>query len=204
MVLWPQIDDRVQLVREDGQRCSSRVRDDGGPALAVAEPLDPAWRAVAQTGEVLEVQWHSARGLHRVSAVVAGHRGTGDGLWWLEPTDEPEVQQRRSFARGAAAGVAAVLTRPGDRHPPHDGWLLDLGEGGARVRLPDRLALAAGEAVRIELASDGRTVAVEGTVLRSGDVPTGTEVIVVFPELPEASATRVRQLVFALQRQNRR
>lgn len=203
MTGWPQVNDLVQLVREDGQRCSSRVEDSDESSLAVAAPLDDAWRAAAASDEVLELQWHSLRGLHTVPAGVNPSRRAG-GLWWLHPTDQPRVHQRRSYARGNAPAVPVTLVWTGGQHHPGEGQLLDLGEGGARVHLPDPVAVRSGEAVRVVVDVEGRVVEVAGTVLREREVPVGTEVVVAFPELPDDAANQVRQLVFAWQRQSRR
>lgn len=198
----PEVNDRAVLVRDDGARGATRVEDHDASALAVAAPTGPDWQEAAQE-ETYELQWPSPRGLCTVRTVL---RGTTQGqvpLWWVEPIEEPQLHQRRSFVRAPASQVPGTLTWPARQREVTAGQVMDLSEGGTRVRLDTWLEVGEGEAVEVTIDTEDTSLDLAGHVLRAVDVRGTTEVVVCFGEIPDALATRMRQLLFAWQRRAR-
>ena len=201
---WPEVNDRVVLVRADGERCPTRVEDEAPGLLAVADPIGGAWRGGPDVGGDYELQWPSPRGVWSMPVLLRSTDAGSVPLWWVEPVDEPQLDQRRNHVRAEATGTTVQLSWPDGGRSEQDGVVADLSEGGTRVILPSWVDAEAGEAVRCRIRAGSTVLDLRGSVLRATHPPAATEMVITFDELPEALGSQVRQLVFAWQRLSRR
>ena len=204
MAEWPEVNDRVVLVRADGERCSTRVEDDAQGLLAVGDPIGDAWARRPDLGGEYELQWPSPRGVWTVPVVLRSTESGSVPLWWLEPAEEPHLQQRRDHVRAEAAGARVEITCPRSERQAQSGAVADLSEGGTRAVLPTWVPAEAGEEVACRIEAGSTVLDLSGVVLRAAHPHGSTELVITFDELSEAVASRVRQLVFAWQRLARR
>jgi PilZ domain len=200
----PDVNERVTLIRANGDRASTRVEGGEGGLLAVGEPLGPGWGSEPPIGTPYTMQWPSPRGLVTQDVVLTRAQRADINLWWLELASEPQLHQRRSYVRAsvplAETSTTFHITWLADSRPPRPGRLLDISEGGMRGRLDDWAPLQEGQAVRISVDLEGVDLEVRGNVLRATETRDTVEVVVVFEELPESVAAPLRRVVFDWQR----
>ena len=204
MSSWPEVNDRVVLVREDGERCTTRVEDDARGMLAVADPIGDEWARSGRLGARFELQWPSGRGIWSAPVLLRDRDAGPVPMWWLEPVGAPELDQRRHHVRADAPGATARLSWPRAARGALDGVVADLSEGGTRVIVTGRLDAEAGEEVGCRVQAGSTVLDLPGRVLRATHPRSTTEVVITFDELAEAVGSQVRQLVFAWQRLSRR
>ena len=204
MSSWPEVNDRVVLVRGDGERCTTRVEDDARGLLAVADPIGDGWSSSGRVGARFDLQWPSDRGVWSAPVLLRGLDAGSVPLWWVEPVGPPELDQRRNHVRAQAPGATVQIGWPGLGRGEQDGVVADLSEGGTRVIVTGRLDAAAGEEVGCRIQAGQTVLDLRGRVVRATHPRSATEVVITFDELAEAVASQVRQLVFAWQRLARR
>lgn len=233
---WPPVGALLRVVADeshpwlgpDGR--ASRVEDVDGGLIAVAAPRGPGDVEPPEPGEEVQLSWAGPRGLLVLAVRLLETGRDGVPLWWCEPVGGLEVHQRREFVRAPVASgwrVGVLLTPVGpDAEPgvePTSGHLLDLSEGGLRVRLPGwpggdgtpvtvRLVLPPSAEEEMDGGAAAAAVAAQelsGTALRGVEtsdprLPAGTVDVSVGLEQPVPCADDLRSLVFAWQRAARR
>ena len=204
MSSWPEVNDRVVLVRGDGERCTTRVEDDARGLLAVADPIGDGWSRSGRIGARFDLQWPSERGVWSAPVLLRGLDAGPVPLWWVEPVGHPELDQRRNHVRAQAPGATVRIGWPGLDRGELDGVVADLSEGGTRVVLPSWVDVEAEEPVTCRVRAGSTVLDLPGWVLRATHPRGATEVVITFDELPEQLGSQVRQLVFAWQRLSRR
>ena len=204
MAEWPEVNDRVVLIRADGESSASRVEDDANGLLAIADPVGEAWEGEPDVGGDYELQWPSPRGVWSMPVLLRRTEQGSVPVWWVEPVDEPTLDQRRNHVRAAAAGATVEVTWTGSAREAQRGTVADLSEGGTRVLLPTWVPAEAGEQVGCRIEAGSTVLDLAGEVLRASHPRATTELVITFEELSEAVGSQVRQLVFAWQRLGRR
>ncbi len=205
---------------------ASRVEDVDGGLVAIAAPRGPGDLEPPRAGDELRLRWAGPRGLLVLGVRLVRVRRDGVPLWWCEPTGQLQVHQRREFVRAPAAArwrVGVVLSPADPGADPVEGHLLDLSEGGLRVRVPAwvdgdgvpvgvRLVLAPGAEEEVDGGRAAAAVAAQellGTAMRGvavddPRVPPGALDVSVALQHPVPCADDLRSLVFAWQRAARR
>ncbi len=205
---------------------ASRVEDVDGAMIAIAAPRGTGDVEPPAVGEELRLRWAGPRGLLTLDVRLVDLGRDGVPLWWCEPAGGLQVHQRREFVRAPVPGgwrVSVAITPVGSSASPVQGHLLDVSEGGLRVRVPAWPG-AGGTPVLVHLVlppqaeedMDGGRAAgavaaheLSGTALRDtgvGDprLPAGPVEVSVGLEQPVPCADDLRSLVFAWQRAERR
>ena len=237
---WPPVGGLVRVIAGEAHAWlgsagrASRVEDVTDAGIAIAAPRGPGDVEPPREGDEFELRWPAARGLQVLPVRLVERGRDGVSLWWCEPVGGVLLQQRRAFVRAQASGSAPVRVvlrwsgpdAGGDEHGAGgraEGTLVDLSEGGLRVRLrgwpggqdvPVLITLVVPEdAAPGPDGPGGGGPDVEhelrGTALR-GREPDGVvtavgvvDVSVQF-EQPVPRADQLRALVFAWQRAERR
>jgi hypothetical protein len=194
----PDVNALVDLAVE-GAEYLSRVEGVVGDSIAVAAPLNGTLEP-PEPGEPIAVRWSAGtRGRWVVpTSLLSIRRPKGKGLafWNLRLEREPELHQRRQFARGG--GGAPVLLE-NSWSGALSGDLSDISEGGLRCRFP-YANLRPGETVTVNVPLGGDRLRVNGWVLRvtEDNASRSTDVVVTF-DLPEHDAGMVRRYVIQQQ-----
>lgn len=169
----------------------------------------------APEGTPITIGWATMRGLYALAAVLAT-AASGVAPWRLQPQGEVELLQRRRFARASVCTPLAVVpVSSGASRAPVGGWLVDLGEGGARAFLERTDRLEAGARVEVHLTLEGEPLSVTGRVRRVGTGsasvpaihvggPSRLEEVVLGFEEPVAHAQQIRRAVLREQVRARR
>lgn len=168
----------------------ARVQDVSiGGAMRVLE-------AVAGHGDKVRVRWISSRGTAEVPCTVAAAED-GQG-WWLIPSGDPAIDQRRRFYRVDVAMAVHITKRPGDK--ALQAWAVDLSEGGMRaVTVDTELREGAHVGLVFDLPN-GATIDGRAEILRCSPDGKGFATIVfTFHLMPELMQSRIRQFVFKSQ-----
>jgi hypothetical protein len=194
----PDVNALVDLAHE-GTEYLSRVEGVVGDTVAVAAPLNGTLEP-PEVGAPVAVRWSAGtRGRWVVpTSLLSIRRPKGRGLafWSLRLDREPELHQRRQFARG---GGGAPILLENSWSGALSGDLTDIGEGGLRCRLP-YVNLRPGETVTVNVPLGADRLRVNGWVLRvtADNGSGGTDVVVTF-DLPESDAGMVRRYVIQQQ-----
>lgn len=153
--------------------------------------------AVAGHGDRVRVRWISSRGTAEVPCTVMAP-DDGRGGWWLIPSGEPAIEQRRRYYRVDVAMPVHITVRPGDK--ALQAWAVDLSEGGMRVVTVDT-SLREGAHVNVAFELEN-SAAIDGRaeVLRcSPDGKGFATIVLTFHLMPELMQDRIRQFVFRSQ-----
>lgn len=122
--------------------------------------------------------------------------------WWVEPITDVRVEQRRRYVRASMQGPVALCAMDlADQGV--SGHLLDVGEGGAKVRLASSPGLAAGAEVLLRFALCDDLLAVAATVVRTTSQPVGVHVSLRFADVG-SNGDRIRRHVLHQQILSRR
>ena len=234
---WPAIGGLVRVIAGEShawlgpQGRASRIEDVTDDGIAIAAPRGPGDVEPPREGDEFELCWPAARGLNALPVRLVDRGRDGVALWWVEPLGEVRLSQRRAFVRAQAVGrspVRVTLQWSAPVEGSAEGVLVDLSEGGLRVRLtgwpggldvPVQITLAVPEGA-VE-AADGPSAGgapadedvveheLRGTALRGrepSDAVTAVGVVDVSVqfEQPVPRADELRRLVFAWQRAERR
>lgn len=180
----------------DGAEIAAEVRsvDDPSGLTFTASTADLARFTRPVDGHV---EWPLAGG--GVAVASASIRRDGPVLTVTLPAPAEHVQ-RRNFFRVPVVAPVELRSQSGQWTP---GTLIDLSEGGARLRFTTTLPTVPGNSshVRLNLDADAPVV-LPATVLRVAQVREDMvfEVVLTFDRLTEQLARQVRQFLFARQR----
>jgi hypothetical protein len=194
----PDLNTLVDLAHE-GTEYLSRVEGVVGSTIAVAAPLNGTLEP-PEIGAPIALRWSAgARGRWVAgTSLLSIRRPKGKGLayWNLQLDREPELHQRRQFARGGG-GVPILLENSWSG--ALSGELTDISEGGLRCRFP-YANLRPGETVAVDVPLGPDRLLVNGWVLRvtENSAARATDVVVTF-DLPEPAAGMVRRYVIQQQ-----
>ncbi len=201
MIELPEVNTLVQVEVAEGLILPSRVESVDGLDLVLAAPRYVGNVEPPKTGDFLAVRWTGRRGLSALPARFATTRRTNVAAWVVQVVGDIEVVQRRRYVR-APVGAPVTLT-----HPEYDsiriGHMLDLSEGGLRVRLT-RNPADLDEEVVVRLAVEDQVIDVPGTILRAESIGGGFEEVVVRFEDDHRQANAIRRFVFREQARMRR
>jgi c-di-GMP-binding flagellar brake protein YcgR len=186
-------------IGDDEADYPSRIEGVDADTVVVAAPVG-APAALLESGQRdIELSWLSPRGWHRQRCALAERIASRPRLWRLRPTTEPELLQRRRFARARAA-IPVVVVLPGAAVP---GVTVDLSEGGLRLRI-DRLEVEVVEQtpVRIQVTLPGDALVLPAHVVRATNDHDQTELVVMF-DTESRETDAIRRFVFELQLRSR-
>jgi hypothetical protein len=191
----PPVGSLVDVVLADGRVQPVRAVEADGLTLTVAATLLRGGVAPPQPGDVLTLRWAGRRGRCAAPCVLRSVHPVQFATWTVEAVGTVEVEQRRRFARAPAQGPVHLGPDEPDLGLVLVGQLIDIGEGGLRVRLPAG-GVDPEQPVFLRLLIDDRMVALRGTVLRlletgSGD---GVDAVVTF-DADQAQARAIRRHV---------
>jgi hypothetical protein len=201
LVELPPVGTLVRLELANGLVLPSRVEDASDALLALARPTYIGDVEPPRPGDELGVHWTGRRGVCSLPAMFRSVEQGRVPQWHLEVAGSVEVVQRRRYVRAATA--APVSLQADDFvEGVRVGSLLDISEGGIRLRVT-RSAGRTAEEVVVRLAIEGQVVDVPGTILRTEPHGSFEEVVVEFAEDHRAAAT-IRRFVYAEQARQRR
>lgn len=188
----------VSLVRGTVELAATVTAVDGpgGATLVLAVPTAelPSFGAA----ETVLVEWSTMHGL----AIAQGAARRNAGNVEVTLVDDAEHVQRRRYVR---VPVHTELHLRDSFGSWVDGTLMDLSEGGARVRYVGLLPATAGTGtrVRLELGDEVR-IETPASVLRAEQLEDQVyELVLTFPAFPEKTAAALRRFLFTRQRELR-
>lgn len=174
-------------------RVEDIVMDPGGTSLALAAPRYRGDADAPEPGRRVTLRWTSARGLMTVPARISRLERLPLPMWWVQPLTEVTVEQRRRYVRASMAGPVSMCALDLADHGV-SGQLLDVGEGGAKVRLASSPGLTAGAGVLLRFALGDDLLAVAATVVRTTSQPVGVHVSLQFGDAG-SNGDRIRRHV---------
>jgi hypothetical protein len=198
-VLLPAALEHVLLtVTSTGAQLVTQVDDDlSAQCLLLREPLgsDAAPVAALPIGTPLVVAWSTAAGRHELDARMVEVRRGAVPLWQLAATGTTRTSQDRRYAR-------ASDSLPGQLCRGKATWSVtvsDLSEGGARLLVPDPTGLAAHDGVLLYVTVGEARLQLPGRLLSFSRADVGrSELRVEFTNIGRA-ADILRRRVFELQ-----
>lgn len=175
----------------------SRVEDTAESHLVLAGPTTPMNEPVtAKRGAEVLLRWMTPRGPAQLHASILGAEWGSPPLWTVAPAGEPEVDQRRSYARVDLA-EPIVLAARGHEHPA---TLTDLSEGGMSCIVFTAARLQAGDTAGTVLLIDGEPLTLHAEVIRADADNDGRLTLAMqFRNVTNRDARRIRRHVFAQQ-----
>ncbi len=197
----PRVNDLVRVQLGDDVVLPSRVEDVSGMELVLAAPRYVGNVTPPSPGDPLAVHWTGRRGLSGLPAQFVAIERHAIAVWRVRVMGDLEVVQRRRYVR-APVGAPVTLAQP-EYDSIRIGHMLDLSEGGIRIRLT-RNGNNINEQVVVRLALDDDVVDVEGTILRVDSLGGGFEEVVVQFDDEHRLATAIRRFVFREQARMRR
>lgn len=199
----PGVNTLVRIEVEDGLVLPSRVETVEGPDLVLAAPTYVGNVVPPELGDVFAVGWTGPRGVCGVPADFVEMTRAPMALWRVRVAGGIEVVQRRRFVRAPVNGPVSFATGESEYDSVRVGSMLDLSEGGVRVRLT-RTAAQADDTVLVRMSLDGDVVSVTGTILRAENPERGFEEVIVTFDDDHPQASVIRRFVFAEQARQRR
>ncbi len=197
----PEVNDLVRVQLDDELVLPSRVEDVRDGELVLAAPRYVGNVTPPSPGDALAVLWTVRRGVSGLPAeFVTGERAPVP-VWRVRVVGTIEVVQRRRYVR--AAVDQPVTLSQAKFESIRIGHMLDLSEGGIRLRLT-RSREDSHEQVVVRLALEDDVIDVPGTILRVDEIGRGFEEMVVQFEDDHRQATAIRRFVFREQARMRR
>ncbi len=197
----PDVNTLVRIEVRDGLVLPSRVEEVDGRDLLLSAPRFIGNVVPPEPGDEFGIHWTGQRGLCAVPGEFVTALREPRPLWVVRVGGGVEVVQRRRYVREAVDGPVSFVAPEAEYDSVRVGSMLDLSEGGVRVRLT-RNGGSSDDTVVVRMAIEGEVLSVAGTVLRVEPRSGGfEEVVVQFDEdHPHARATRR----FVLDQQARR
>jgi hypothetical protein len=166
--------------------------------------------------EVVEIEWGTPRGWYALPCAFDGMASGRLDTWLMRAAGPVKVLQRRGYVRvGISLPVTLVQEPPedGDVPPPVApaartpeeiaALTLDIGEGGARVSVSNRVGLAPEQRVRLRLVSDDLELTAAGSVVRVQEGTTSRDEVALCFDQPVPGATDLRRAVMRWQARER-
>ncbi len=197
----PKVNDLVRVELDDKLALPSRVENVDGLELVLAAPRYVGNVTPPSPGDPVTVHWTARGGLSGLPAQFVAANRTPMPVWRVRVRGEAEVVQRRRYVR-MPVGAPVTLTHLG-HSSIRVGHILDLSEGGVRVRVSSD-GSAVRDQVVVRLALDDEVVDIEGTILRAVAIGGGMDEVVITFEDDHRFATSIRRFVFRQQARLRR
>ncbi|BCJ46149.1 hypothetical protein GCM10010168_50980 [Actinoplanes ianthinogenes] len=192
----PEIGSPIFLALADGVNIRSRLESVDDGTFSVAAPLETSGPDGFLPGYEFEVFWVPPRTRIKMPVLLKGVSDSSPFRWTLFPTAEPEISNRREFARG---GAGAPIRLFGEWGPSWlQGQMLDISEGGLRFWVNDATMLKEGDYMRALVWLGNGEAEIKGKVYAvrpAGDEP-GYHVVLIFKTI-DPLAQMIRQYVIA-------
>ena len=162
--LWPRSGARVRVAFADGMSVGAAVFEVGATNIEMTVRTN-AHRARGTEGTTARLEWNTDTSHVSVrGTVVAVEQDVP--LRCTVRFDEPARSiQRRSYVRVPLSGpLPRVQVTAG--HDLAEGLLVDISEGGLRVRVPEAMGVGTGDLVHIDLELDGTLHELPSKVVR--------------------------------------
>ncbi len=197
----PEVNTLVRVQISDDLILPSRVESVEGRELVLAGPRYVGNVQPPELGDDMAVLWTGERGICGLPAKFVAVERRHMTMWRVLVVGTVEIVQRRRYVR-APVEAPVTLSAP-EVQSVRIGHMLDLGEGGLRVRMT-RNGARPSEDVIVRLALDDTVVDVPGTILRVDPLGGGFEEAVVQFEEDHRQANAIRRFVFHEQARMRR
>jgi hypothetical protein len=192
----PEIGSPMFLSLADGVNIRSRLESVDGNTFSVAAPLETAGPVGFLPGYEFEVFWVPPRNRIKMPVLLKDVTQTSPYRWTLFATAEPEISNRREFARGGAGASIRLFGESGSQW--QQGQMLDISEGGLRFWVADDKMFKEGDYMRALVWLGNGEAEVKGRVYAvrpAGDEP-GYHVVLIFKSI-DPLAQMIRQYVIA-------
>jgi hypothetical protein len=197
----PPINGLIDLVLSDGEVFPSRIEDADGKLVAVGAPLGLPRAEMPKPGSALEIAWIVEDARHAVDVRLRSVTTDAPPRWELTVIGAVRLQTRRSFVRGGGSGELTKVIRDGETYL---GKIIDLSEGGVRLRVADD-SFRDHDEVDVHLMLDGERMPLHGTVLFIRRHPESASYDVIITYQPtEAVGRAIRGYVMRCEMEARR
>ncbi|KUL27741.1 PilZ domain-containing protein [Actinoplanes awajinensis] len=192
----PEIGTPIFLSLGEGVNFRSRLESVDENTFSVAAPLETSGPEGFLPGYEFEVFWVPPRTRVVMPVLLKSVTDSAPYRWNLFSTAEPEISNRREYARG---GGGAPLRLFGEWGPQYlQGRMLDISEGGLRFWVAENKQIKEGDTMRALVWLGNGETEVSGKVyaVRPSEDGAGLDVVLIFKTV-DPLAQMIRQYVMA-------